>query len=301
MKKLKLPNLPKRKSGADAAEPEAAKRTARTQIQVPRAVEDLYRDMRDRRLLFPALALIVAIIAVPIALSASKEPAPAPAVFQPPEGSEAVAPAVVTEQQVGVRDYRKRLEGLKSKDPFAGSFASDDASAAGGGGELVEPPSTSTATSTPTPSASSTTSLPSSTSPSTTPSGSSGDGSDSDGGKTLLVLAPRIDIRGGLVHERKRINDVEIGDLVPSRKHAPIAMFLSVSDDLETVQFLVSDEVSDTDGDGSCKPRASQCEFLTLREDEKRYFTYGPHEKRYSLKITDIREEIVDRRKVPGG
>ena len=298
MKKLKLPNLPKRKSGAESSEPEAAKRTAKTQIQVPRAVEDLYRDMRDRRLLFPALALIVAIIAVPIALSASKEPAPAPAVFQPPEGSEAVAPAVVTEQPIGVRDYRKRLEGLKSKDPFAGSFASDDASAAGGG-ELVDPPSTSTATSTPTPSTSSATSSPSSTS--TTPSGSSGDGSDSDGGKTLLVLAPRIDVRGGLVHNRKRMNDVEIGDLVPSRKHAPIAMFLSVSDDLETVQFLVSDEVSDTDGDGSCKPRASQCEFLTLREDDKRYFTFGPHEKRYSLKITDIREEVVDRRKVPGG
>ena len=78
-------------------------------------------------------------------------------------------------------------------------------------------------------------------------------------------------------------------------------MFLSVSDDLETVQFLVSDEVTDADGDGSCKPRASQCEFLMLREDEKRYFTYGPHEKRYSLKITDIREEIVDRRKVTRG
>ena len=40
-----------------------------------------------------------------------------------------------------MRDYRKRLEGLKSKDPFAGSFASDDASAAGDG-ELVDPPST---------------------------------------------------------------------------------------------------------------------------------------------------------------
>jgi hypothetical protein len=300
MKKLKLPNLPKRKPGAETARPDAAKRTARSQIQVPRAVEDLYRDMRDRRLLFPALALIVAIIAVPIALSASKEPAPAPAVFQPPEGSEAVAPAVVTEQPVGVRDYRKRLEGLKSKDPFAGSFASDDANPSSEG-ELVEPPSTSTATSTPTPSASSTTSSLPPTSSSTTPSVPSGDDSDSDGGKTLLVLAPRIDVRGGPVHKRKRINDVEIGDLVPSRKHAPIAMFLSVSDDLETVQFLVSDEVSDTDGDGSCKPRASHCEFLTLREDEKRYFTYGPHDKRYSLKITDIREEIVDRRKVPGG
>jgi hypothetical protein len=302
MRKLKLPNLAKRKPGAEAKTPtpDAARRTAKTQIQVPRALEDLYRDMRDRRLLFPALALIVAIIAVPIALSASKEPAPAPAVFQPPEGSEAVAPAVVTEQPVGVRDYRKRLEGLKSKDPFAGSFASDDASAAGGG-ELVDPPSAPTPTSTATPSSPPATSLPSSTSSSTAPSRSSGDGSDSSGSDTLLVLAPRIDVRGGLVQKRKRIKDVEIGDLVPSRKHAPIAMFLSVSDNLEKVQFLVSDDVSDTDGDGSCKPRANQCEFLTLREDEKRYFTFGPHGKRYSLKVTDIREEIVDRRKVPRG
>jgi hypothetical protein len=306
--KMKLPNLPKRKAGSDAeaTEPKAAKRASKAQIRVPRPVEDLYRDMRDRRLLLPAAALIIAIIAVPIALSASKEPAPAPAAVQPPAGAEAVAPAVVTEQPAGVRDYRKRLDELKSKDPFAGSFSSADDAAAATDGELVEPPSTTSPTSTLAPSSTTpvapATTAPSSTSTSTStstaPSGSDDDGSD--GPETMLVLAPRIDVRGGLVHKRKRIKDVEIGDLVPNRRNAPIAMFLSVSDDLEKVQFLVSDEVSDTDGDGSCKPSAGQCEFLTLREDEKRYFTFGPNDKRYSLKVTDIREEIFDRRKVPG-
>jgi hypothetical protein len=307
MKKMKLPNLPKRTAGArsETPKPDGAKRAAKTQIRAPQAVEDLYRDMRDRRLLLPALALILAIIAVPFLLSASKDPAPAATVLQPPEGAEAVAPAVVTEQPVGVRDYRKRLDELKSKDPFAGSFSSaDDAAAAADDGELVDPPSSTTPSSTVAPSStsptSSTTTSPAPTDTSSSSSGSTDDGGGSDGGQTMIVLAPRIDVRGGLVHKRKRLEDVEIGDLVPDQRKAPIAMFLGVSDDLESAQFVVSDEVSDTDGDGKCRPSGSHCEFLSLREDEKRYFTFGPDDERFSLKVTDIREEIVDRRKVPG-
>ena len=48
----------------------------------PGILSNLYRDMRDRRLLLPALALVVALIAVPVALSSSSAttaPPPAPA------------------------------------------------------------------------------------------------------------------------------------------------------------------------------------------------------------------------------
>ena len=79
--------------------------------------------MRDRRLIIPALALVVAIIAVPIALWSRSEggtaaPAACPARADP---REAAAPAVLTEQ-LGVRDYRERLEQLKSKNPFTERF-----------------------------------------------------------------------------------------------------------------------------------------------------------------------------------
>jgi hypothetical protein len=75
-------------------------------------------------------------------------------------------------------------------------------------------------------------------------------------------------------------------------------MFLGATTNLRYANFLVSDDVTETSGDGQCRPRANQCEFLRLKVDEKRYFTFGPDEARYSIKVSEIREEIVDRRKV---
>ena len=77
-------------------------------------------------------------------------------------------------------------------------------------------------------------------------------------------------------------------------------MLAGVSDDLEVATFLVSDDVTETNGDGSCRPGRNDCEFLRLAEGEKRTFIYGPHERKYVVKVTDIREVVVDRRKVDG-
>jgi hypothetical protein len=291
---MKMPTLPKRKSKQETS-PGAEPKAARAKVRAPRALEDLYRDMRDRRLLLPALALIVAIVTVPVLLRDPKEPAPAPSAYQPPAGAEAVAPAVLAEQPVGVRDYRKRLDELKSKNPFADSFSVGDGGT--GGGELVEPPAT-PATSTPT------TGTPSdagSTTPTTDVSPTTTDGSTADGsGSEIVVLAPRVDVHAGKFGEPKDIEGVEIGDLLPDRRKAPVAMLLGVSDDLEFADFLVSDDVTKTNGDGSCRPRANDCEFLRLAAGEKRTFIYEPNGRKYVIKVTDIREVIVDRRKVDG-
>jgi len=299
--KFSKPDLKLRRSSTPKPKPakpaKAAKESAKRRVPVPSFAEDLYRDMRDRRLLLPALALVVAIIAVPLLLMTPKESPPSAAAVAPPAGSDAVSPAVLTEQPVGVRDYRERLDQLKSKNPFA-----DDFSFPGEGEATTDPvavdsgpgstgPTTTDVPSTP----------PTDTGGTTAPADAGSDGGT--GGSTepeLLLIEPRIDVRGGPVGERKRIKDVAPGDLVPSSRHAPIAMFVAASPNLEDVTFVISQDVTETDGDGKCRPRANHCEFLTLREDEKRYFTFGPHEKRYSLKITDIREKIVDRRKVEG-
>ncbi len=47
-------------------------------LQAPDFLTDLYRDMRDRRLLIPALALIVTALAIPVLLK-TDPPAPVPA------------------------------------------------------------------------------------------------------------------------------------------------------------------------------------------------------------------------------
>ena len=94
-------------------------------VQTPAFLNNLYRDMRDRRLLLPALALVIAVIAVPAALSSSSAttaPPPAPAAAGSAHEA-ATSPAVLTEQ-LGVTDYRKRLEQIKSKNPFRKHFTS---------------------------------------------------------------------------------------------------------------------------------------------------------------------------------
>ena len=94
-------------------------------IKVPGFVSDIYRDLRDRHLLLPVAALLVALVAVPILLSKSSEPVePAAAVVSSGGNSSSeLTAAVVGDDTVSVRNYRKRLAKLKSKNPFKPVFA----------------------------------------------------------------------------------------------------------------------------------------------------------------------------------
>ena len=216
---MKLPRIPK-----PARKPKAS--AARRQVRVPRPLDDLYRDMRDRRLILPAVALLVAIIAVPVALSADKESPPAPLAYTPPEGAEAVAPAVLTEQPVGVRDYRERLDELKSKNPFASDFGGPAEGGSGGGSSAAASSPTVDVTA-PTgsgsggPTTTNTDTIqpdnPTGDAATEQPDDSQSSGSGDGGGDEVLILAPRIDVRGGPVGNRKKIKDVESGDLLPDR------------------------------------------------------------------------------------
>src|SRR3954453_17596804 len=93
-------------------------------IQPPKLLSDLITDMRDRRLLLPALLLVVALVAVPLALSTSPAtPAPQPAAAVAGGGKATAAEPAVLTAQVGIRSYRKRLAHLKQKNPFPRHFA----------------------------------------------------------------------------------------------------------------------------------------------------------------------------------
>ncbi len=90
-------------------------------VRLPGFLTDLYRDLRDRHLLLPAVALIVALVAVPMVLA--KDEAPPPLGPPPPtDETAATVPAVLAGTEVSVRDYTKRLEQLKSKNPFDQQF-----------------------------------------------------------------------------------------------------------------------------------------------------------------------------------
>ena len=114
---MKMPQLPKRKPKAQSPGSGSASR-----VQAPAFVQDLYKDMRDRRLIIPAVALLIAIVAVPIALSCLPNLRSPPAAPVADPDAVAVEPAVLAVQEIGVRDYRKRLSELEQKNPFGSRF-----------------------------------------------------------------------------------------------------------------------------------------------------------------------------------
>ena len=288
---MKLPKL-EMPSARKAGEGKGAK-----SLKMPPFLEDLYRDMRDRRLLLPVALLIVAIAAVPVLLKAPKEEPPAPAGFVPPEGAEAVAPAVLAEQEVGVRDYRERLEALKSKNPFASKFKLPAEGAAAGA--LTDTAAT--------PASTEGTVASTGTGAVATDSGSTEPSVPADGSGTttvtdeILVVAPRIDVRIGRQQKTHQVNDVKIGDILPHPRKAPMVVFIGTGEDTRFADLLVSSDVTFTDGEGRCRPSPDRCEFLRLKKGQKQVFIFGEQRARRSITVTDIREKVVDRRKVKSG
>ena len=276
---------------------------AGTSVQMPPFVTNLVRDMRDRRLVLPAVVLVLAIVAVPVMLRAEPEPTPPAIPFVQPEGAGEVLPAVLTEQPVGVRDYRKRLQELKSKNPFAQKFQLtpselDDATqlieAPTGGSEIADAPA---AGSDVTPSTDAGVGGVSNE-PALPPTSGPADPGNGPSDQVMLVLAPRLDLRfGRFGADLKDYQDVSLGDVLP-RRRKPVISLVSVSDDLKEASFIVSSGVIGTSGDGKCSPSRSDCEFLTLKEGRAHKFEYGEQGVLHRLVIDDIREKIVDRRKL---
>jgi hypothetical protein len=289
-------SLPKKPSLAKKASRPA--KPARPSVKMPPFVTDTVRDLRDRRLIIPAIALIAAIVAVPMLLRSDPEPAPAAIPVSLPDGAEQVVPAVLTEQPVGVRDYRERLDELKSKNPFKQRFqlSPEEVSEASA---LIETPTASTGADPSTTSSSPTTIDPSvpSTGGATEPTATAPSDPVDASSQEILILAPRIDLRLGKLGQMKTRKDVRLGDILPSREK-PIVSLVAVTDDLKEASFIVSSGVQATRGEGTCSPSRAQCEFLTLKEGEVQKFEYGPQGTVHRLVVTDIREEIVDRRKV---
>jgi hypothetical protein len=264
-------------------------------LKPPALLNDLYRDLRDRRLLIPAVALVAALIAVPVLLSTDSPPAPPPA---PPPPSEATAaqPAVLA-QTVGIRDYRKRLEALKSKNPFKQKFAlptpesvalADQGSTTAAGTPAASTVAGDTST------ASSSGSTSTSTQPVEPVSGGGTGPARVRVEQTTKLITRRIDVAVGPLGETKQVKNVRALDFLPSND-APIVAFLGVSEDAKRASFAVSADVVFSDGDGSCVP--DPCQFLTLKRGGQRYLHYRPEgepeEIIYRLRLLRVRDKVV--------
>jgi hypothetical protein len=253
----------------------------RPTLQTPKFLDDLVRDLRERRLLPVVIVLLVAIVAVPIALSvsASSPPAADPAATGIVPADAPEAQAAVLAENPGLRDYRERLEAFKAKNPFKQQFEPTVAAGGAGGaasGESAVPgvPSTDTSTTTaPTgggggsaPPAGSTDTAPSGSTETTTPP-SDGGGS---GGGGLQFFAPRVDVLFGAEGNVKR-HKIKLLDVLN-----PVGAFAGVSEDAQQALFVLSTDVVGVPGDGQCAPNPDNCEFLALKKGDAVEILYQP-------------------------
>ncbi|HEU4703561.1 MAG TPA: hypothetical protein VFS37_13850 [Conexibacter sp.] len=219
-----------------------------------RPVRNLFDELVERRLWPIALALVAALVAVPLLLSkpaASTDADTAPADAPPaaaaaaartpgetPPGGEPVVSVAQAEQP------NAPLRG-RAKNPFRQQHpATDDAG----------PSAASAGTST----------------------GGAGTGGSSGGGTSggQAPSSPRqtyvyasIDVRFGRAgHHLRTIEDVPRLTPLPNANH-PIVVFLGMRRDHETAVFLVSTDVH-VQGLGQCVPSQKTCEAIELREGE---------------------------------
>ncbi|HEX2467886.1 MAG TPA: hypothetical protein VHJ54_06745 [Solirubrobacterales bacterium] len=268
-------------------------------LEMPRWISDLYADLRDRRLLLPAAALIVGLVAVPVLLAQDSPPAPPPP--PPPATAEATAaqPAVVVEH-VGIRNYRERLEALKSKNPFKQQFARPTPESI----SIADTPSGSSAGA---PSASSSSVSSTSIAPTGPTSGSavgepapapapSGTGAEPVVRRTSKLITRVADVTLGPLGKTKEYENVKRTELLPSREE-PIVAYFGASPNGKRAAFLISSGVEWSDGDGTCSPSPDNCSFVTMNEGDQRYLHFQPkdsdEEVIYRFKLLKITEKVV--------
>lgn len=271
------------------------------QVKPPAFLSNLYRDMRDRRLLLPALALAAALIAVPVVLSSSSSttaPAPAAPAVGNPSGREApTSPAVVAEQ-LGVTDYRKRLEQLNSKNPFRQHFTSLPKGAKLDTSSSLSTTTTSSDTTASAPPIDPSTSTGSSTISRSTSSSPGGSGSSPSTGNdhdqpALFYVKHRIDVKVGALGSLVEKHRVKQLSFLPNGA-TPLVAYLGTNESGTRALFDVSSDVTSASGDGRCRPSPSTCRFVVVKPGEVVRFDYAPDPgTQYKLKLLAIRDIVT--------
>lgn len=228
---------------------------------------DLWLDLREKRLAWLAIALLAAVVLVPILVSNSANEEAAPVAQTQPTGKLPLESVVKSDDQTGPVD--SKLESFSPRDPFepeggrvtpaaaSGAAASPAASSGGTSG-------TGTSTGT-TGSGTTGGGVTGTTEPGT---GSTGTGTTGGTGptRTTTFFTYTTNLRFGRTDHLKRFKDVARLALIPSSDD-PKLVFLGVTTTAKTAVFLVDSSLG-VDTEGACKPSADECTFLYLRPDD---------------------------------
>ncbi len=273
------------------------------EFKVPDFLLDLYYDLRERHLLPLVAILLVAIVALPIALSggsSGSESAESEAAAATPGAPLPSSKLIVAKAAPGLRDYRRRLAGTP-KDPFeqqyatpegtsnaVGSSAATESSSSGGGASTpvtVESPSTETTnvTTGPTSNGGATTKVETQT---------------KYASDTIDVRIVRVDSASDRTATSKAEPTVRRGvpelTMLPGRD-TPVAIFMGASSDGKKALLLISSDVQSVFGDGRCVVGSQVCQLLALETGLPETFVYGPQGRTYRIEILKIDHTLSDK------
>ena len=263
-------------------------------LKVPTFLQDLYYDLRDRHLLPLVAILLVAIVAVPIALSQSgqeEDEAPVESAVATPGAIAGKSGVLVAKSAPGLRDYRRRLERMEAKNPFKQQYSaeeSESSSSEGSASPAGEPASSTTYTPTET-------YVPSSPSPSET------DGEPGPGELTYFSYA--IDVRvvpgssqdsassGGEAQVRRNLPELT---MLPSRE-TPAIVYMGSTKNGKKALMLVSSNVEAIFGDGKCVLGSDSCQLLAMEPGVPETFVYGGEGHTFKIELLKVHLVATDK------
>jgi hypothetical protein len=245
---------------------------------------DVVYDLRQKNLLLPAVALLVALVFLPVLISRSGSDGSGLSTgFAAPASSQSTAEteSAVVAYHPGVRNFKKRLSHLGAKDPFTQQYAN--------------PPASSTSTSSVDQLAQalggSSTSGSTGVGGGTTGSGGSGGGGAGKPGKVTHHISYfwwESDVQVGEAGTALATqNNVKPFQFLPS-PDKPVLTYIGTVSGTQAV-FLVSKDVTSLGGEGTCFPSADACQLLGLNAGKGADLIYGPDGKTYHVQVLRVR------------
>lgn len=265
-------------------------------VKLPGFVEDLARDLRERRLLPLVVLLLIAIVTVPIALSDKSSPAEPTSPDSDEVGSASAMQAshlTVSPDAPGLRDYRRRLRDREASDPFSPppSQASDSSSSSPSGEEAGGEAAAAETSAAP-----------------VEESDSASGGTEGVAHLETKYYTHVIDVRivslgsaaAGAVGPQSSRNGVDQPEPIVRRdqpvlsklpgRNNPAVVFMGATSDGKKAVLLVSSRVSSVIGDGTCllASAAGPCQLLALEPGSPETFVYGAKGQIFKIQLLKI-------------
>lgn len=277
-------------------------------LKVPAGLDDLYQDLRDRRLLPLIALLLVAIVATPFLLGGGSDEALTPEVGVPPEASTSSVSGTslpVVEAQPGLRDYRKRLRHRQAHDPFKPQYTgpvlagtqlggSSETTAISGESTTGESSGSTSGESAPAPAPAS-----SGGSSGGAPAGPETGGADSGGGgagqPTFYAFAIDVTVTKTTTDsngKKSKPEAIERNRVLPPAglpgEKTQVVTYMGISPKTKKPLFLVSEEVESVFGETDCLAGAGRCQLLEVELNMPVTFVFGESKARYKLVVQKI-------------